>query len=41
MKSKWIYVGAVLLSLAGVLSIAKFAEPENARCSSISLTIQR
>lgn len=31
MKSKWIYVGAVLLSLAGVLSIAKFAEPENAR----------
>lgn len=31
MKSKWLYVGAVLLSLAAVLGISKFVEPENAR----------
>lgn len=31
MKSKWLYVGAVLLSLLAVLGIAKFIEPENVR----------
>ena len=31
MKSKWVYVGAVLLSLLAVLGIAKFIEPENVR----------
>ena len=31
MKSKCVYVGAVLLSLLAVLGIAKFIEPENVR----------
>ena len=31
MKSKWVYVGAVLLSLLAVLGTAKFIEPENVR----------
>lgn len=31
MKSKWLYVGAVVLSLTAVLCIAKLVEPENVR----------